>query len=86
MPIYDVKCEKCEKILEDQWLKIDEEPIPCECGGKMIKQCGGRFKLEYNNSRDVCGWAHDGYQSTMKNKTHDAGIDWSQSPAYLPNS
>ena len=49
MPIFDVICEKCENLREDDWLKVDEEPLVCEkCGGKMIKQCGGRFKLVYD--------------------------------------
>lgn len=86
MPIYDVRCQECGKIREDDWLKMDEEPEPCECGGKMVKQCGGKFKLEYNNKTDLCGWSCDGYQSTLRDKTNDLGIDWDKSPAYLPNT
>jgi len=64
-PIYDAECIECGKIEEDLWLKMDEEPTECSCGGKRKKHVGGRFKLVYNNKKDLCTWGDDGYSSSQ---------------------
>ncbi|MFW6129740.1 MAG: FmdB family zinc ribbon protein [Atribacterota bacterium] len=66
MPIYDVYCNKCGKI-DEQWLKIDESAGKCpKCGSNEThKMPGGHFKLVYNNKKDVCTWANEGYSSSQ---------------------
>lgn len=34
MPLYDMKCDKCGPVT-DVWARIDEETMPCKCGGRM---------------------------------------------------
>jgi len=34
MPIYDMECERCGPVL-NVWARIDEEVMPCACGGTM---------------------------------------------------
>lgn len=65
MPLYDVKCNKCGKELEDVWLKMNEKPSNCECGGEMVRMCNcSHFKLLYDNKKDTVGWGYDGYASS----------------------
>jgi putative FmdB family regulatory protein len=63
MPIYDVHCEKCNENIEE-WLKMDEEPRPCEnCKQRRVKLPGGYFKLVYNNKTQICGWSDNNYET-----------------------
>jgi putative FmdB family regulatory protein len=64
MPIYDVRCEKCECIIEEI-LGMDDEPVVCECGGTRKKMPGGYFKLLYDNKKDCCSWGNEGYASSQ---------------------
>jgi len=34
MPLYDMHCDKCGPVT-DVWARIDEEIMPCKCGGTM---------------------------------------------------
>lgn len=37
MPIYEYKCQKCEKIFE-LFQKMNDEPLKkCDCGGKVMR-------------------------------------------------
>lgn len=37
MPIYEYKCEKCEKIFE-LFQKVNDKPLKkCDCGGKVVR-------------------------------------------------
>jgi len=65
MPIYDVYCSKCGNV-EEQWLKMDEEPKRCpRCNSLTKKMPGGYFKLVYNNKKDICTWGNEGYASSQ---------------------
>ena len=66
MPIYIVKCQKCNKEEEVLTLRISEIIPDCECGGKrIIIAPSGKspsFKLLYDNKKDIVDW--DGNRST----------------------
>jgi putative FmdB family regulatory protein len=59
MPIYDVFCEKCGNVLEDVWMKHNEECGNCpKCGHRLKRVCAAKsFELKYNNKTDMCDWA-----------------------------
>lgn len=67
MPLYDVYCSVCEVVEEDVWLKVNEEVPACPtCNGKRCRLCNCHtFKLRYDPKKDSCGWAYDGYASSM---------------------
>jgi putative FmdB family regulatory protein len=55
MPIYDFKCEKCEKVFERIVISYEageKEPPTCECGGtsKMQPVSHRRFGPNSNDS------------------------------------
>ena len=61
MPLYDFKCDKCEKLVEDEFFKIADN--------KYIECCGNRMKqvlLSAPGLSDPGGigqkWTNDGYQ------------------------
>jgi len=61
MPFYDFECDKCEKIVEDEFFKLtDEKKI--ECCGIPMKQ----VFLKAPGLSDPGGigqkWTNDGYQ------------------------
>lgn len=65
MPIYNVKCKKCNKEEEVLTLRISEIISNCKCGGKrIIIAPSGKspsFKLTYDPKKDICNW--DGERS-----------------------
>ena len=60
MPLYDFKCDKCEKIVEEFFKIVDEKKI--ECCGIQMKQ----VILSAPGLSDPSGvgqkWTNDGYQ------------------------
>jgi hypothetical protein len=61
MPFYDFRCEKCDKLVEDEFFKLaDEKKI--ECCGIQMKQAF----LKAPGLSDPGGigqkWTNDGYQ------------------------
>jgi len=67
MPLYDIKCIKCNKIEEDVFLGMSEDPQPCtQCGEDRERLCNCKsFKLVYNNKTDICSWGNEGYSSSQ---------------------
>ena len=61
MPFYDFKCDKCEKIVEDEFFKIADNKY-IECCGIQMKQ----VILSAPGLSDPGGtgrkWTNDGYQ------------------------
>lgn len=55
MPLYDVKCENCEKVKEI-FKKIDDPLSKCECGGELriLLNAKGRdwFQPHWNENLD----------------------------------
>ncbi len=51
MPIFDFKCDKCRKVIEDL-VKSDlsDAPKTCDCGGKYHKQIVDRFSMDFVGS------------------------------------
>jgi len=63
----DLKCTKCGEIYEDKVVFSGEE-IPCEkCGTicDIIPVFSGTFRLKYDNSKDICSWAAEGYNASQ---------------------
>jgi len=69
MPFYDFKCDKCEKIVEDEFFKIADDKY-IECCGIQMKQAF----LSAPGLSDPGGigqkWTNDGYQM----KAEGAGL------------
>ena len=39
MPIYDLRCPKCDRELRDQYLPVRERVVPCPvCGAAMVRR------------------------------------------------
>lgn len=69
MPIFDVMCKECGKETKDIWLKVDESPAKCDCGGNTFKICNCHsYKLIYNPKIDSCAWGDQNYQTTQRYK------------------
>ena len=61
MPFYDFKCNKCDKLVEDEFFKIADN--------KYIECCGIRMKQVILNAPGLSDpggigqkWTNDGYQ------------------------
>lgn len=65
MPLYDTKCQKCNKEEEVLTLRVNEKIPDCECGGKRIIMApSGKspsFKLLFDPKKDSVNW--DGERS-----------------------
>lgn len=50
MPLYEFKCEECNK-LQEEIVGFDITEIECECGGKALKQISahGGYSIGGNN-------------------------------------
>ena len=61
MPFYDFRCEKCDKLVEDEFFKIGDNKY-VECCGIQMKQ----VFLKAPGLSDPGGigqkWTNDGYQ------------------------
>jgi hypothetical protein len=56
MILYDIYCEKCDKI-EEVWLNLNEDIPKCECGNKRTRLITrSSFELKYNPKTDWCDW------------------------------
>lgn len=59
MPIFDLICNECFIVAEDQMIRSGESPsLECpDCGKLMVKKPDfGSFELKYNNKTDMCDW------------------------------
>jgi len=67
MPLFNFVCEKCGKEEDHVVFQSDKEDVVCECGNVMMKAFPDtmNFELKYNNKRDICSWAYDGYASSQ---------------------
>jgi predicted nucleic acid-binding Zn ribbon protein len=63
MPFYDYRCEKCDKLVEDEFFKLADDKY-IECCGIQMKQAF----LKAPGLSDPGGigqkWTNDGYQMT----------------------
>ena len=70
MPFYDFRCEECDKLVEDEFFKLDDNKY-IECCGIQMKQAF----LKAPGLSDPGGigqkWVNDGYQ--MREEGTDAG-------------
>jgi len=61
MPFYDFRCEECDKLVEDEFFKVDDDKY-IECCGIQMKQAF----LKAPGLSDPGGigqkWTNDGYQ------------------------
>lgn len=61
-PVYDFYCEQCGEEQIDVYCKVDEGVVCGKCFDSMKRKCNCRhFKLLYDNKKDSCGWAFNGY-------------------------
>jgi putative FmdB family regulatory protein len=70
MPIYDMQCQTCQKVVEVITLNVNDElPISCGCGGSLKKVFDGNFGFKMSGE---CN-ASDGY--TYRYMDCKAGTD-----------
>ena len=65
----DLYCPKCGKTMKDVVFdSINDEPTQlcsdCNTTMKILCNCGS-FKLLYDNTKDMCGWSSDNYNSSQ---------------------
>lgn len=75
MPLFDYKCDKCDKTIEIflSFSDLDNEFKCLECGCVMNRQFPNTFNFEltYNPKKDRVGWSYDGYSTTQRYREYD---------------
>ena len=55
MPMYDLRCSRCERTVVDAWQKINDAPQPCGVDG-----CAGILERSWTVSHKSSGAISDG--------------------------
>ena len=69
MVLADLYCDKCGKEVIDVFVDTSKKEHGkcsyCDDGILRKKIGNASFQLKYDNRKDVCGWASDGYSSSQ---------------------
>lgn len=73
MPVFDFRCEKCEKVEERIMTGQRDVPVFCICGNKMMKLWPDTFHflLKYDPKKDKVSWGNEGYSTTQRFREYD---------------